>query len=95
MIFTKQYASTSDEQTEVISRDYNFHYRSCVGSLIHLFFTREDLCFEVHNLGNFLSNPGKLQFECLVHSNCNLPGFDENFSRLCTSKHKSTIVDKI
>ena len=36
-------------------------------SLTYILSTIVDLCFEVHNLGNFLSNPGKLQFECLVH----------------------------
>ena len=38
-----------------------------MGSLIYLLCTRLDLCFAVHKLVKFSSNPGKLQFEVLVH----------------------------
>ena len=34
MIFTKKYFSTSDEQVESFTREYNIHYRACIGSLI-------------------------------------------------------------
>ena len=36
MIFTKEDVSTSDEQVEKLTREYNIHYRSCIGSLIYL-----------------------------------------------------------
>ena len=34
MIFTKEDASNSDEQVEKLTREYNIHYRSCMGLLI-------------------------------------------------------------
>ena len=67
MIFTKEYVSTSDEQVERLTREYNIHYRACIGSLIYLLSTRVDLSFAVHKLANFPSNPGKVHFEGLVH----------------------------
>ena len=36
MIFTKEDVSTSDEQVEKLTREYNIHYRACIGSLIYL-----------------------------------------------------------
>ena len=45
MIFTKQDVSTSDEQVEKLTREYNIHYRACIGSLIYLLPTRVDLSF--------------------------------------------------
>ena len=36
MIFTKADASTNDEQVEKLTREFNIHYRSCIGSLIYL-----------------------------------------------------------
>ena len=50
MIFTKEDVSTSDEQIEKLTREYNIHYRSCIGSLICLLSTRVDLSFAVHKL---------------------------------------------
>ena len=38
IIFTTEDAYASDEQVEVLSRYYIIHYRTCVGSLIYLFF---------------------------------------------------------
>ena len=67
IIFTKQYASTSDEQAELLSGDYNIHYRYFMGSLIYLLSTIVYLCFSVHNLELFSSNPGKVHFEGLIH----------------------------
>ena len=32
MIFTKEYVSTSDEKIERLTREYNIHYRACIGS---------------------------------------------------------------
>ena len=32
MIFTKEDVSTSDEQVETLTREYNIHYRACIGS---------------------------------------------------------------
>ena len=48
MIFTKDDVSTSDEQIEKLAREYNIHYRSCIGSLIYLLSKRVDLSFAVH-----------------------------------------------
>ena len=31
MIFTKEDVSTSDEQVEKLTREYNIHYRYCIG----------------------------------------------------------------
>ena len=67
MIFTKSDASTSDEQVEKVTREFNIHYRACIGSLIYLLSTRVDLSFEVHKLAEFSSKPGKVHFEGLVH----------------------------
>ena len=67
MIFTKDYVSTSDEQIEKLTREYNIHYRACIGSLIYLLSTRVDLSFAVHKLANFSANPGKVRLEGLVH----------------------------
>ena len=52
-IFTKEDVSTSDEQVEKLTREYNIHYRASIGSLIYLFSTRVDLIFAVHKLENF------------------------------------------
>ena len=67
MIFTKEYVSTSDEQVEKLTREYNIHYRACIGSLKNLLYTRVDLSFAVQNLAKFSANPGKVHFEGLVH----------------------------
>ena len=53
MIFTKSDASTSDEQVDKLNREFNIHYRDCIGSLIYLFSTRVDLSFAVHKLSKF------------------------------------------
>ena len=50
MIFTKEDVSTSDEQIERLTREYNTHYRACIGYLIYLLSTRVDLSFAVHKL---------------------------------------------
>ena len=67
MIFTKDDTSTSDEQVEKLTREFNIHYRACIGSLIYLLSTRVDLSFEVHKLAEFSLKPGKVHFEGLVH----------------------------
>ena len=66
-IFTKEDVSTSDEQIEKLTREYNIHYRACIVSLIYLLSTRVDLSFAVHKLEKFSANPGKVHFEVLVH----------------------------
>ena len=50
MIFTKEDVSASDEQIEKLTREYNIHYRACIGSLIYLLSTRVELNFAVHKL---------------------------------------------
>ena len=67
MIFTKEDVSTSDEKVEKLTREYNIHYRACIGLLIYLLSKRVDLSFAVHKLAKFSPNPGKLFFEGLVH----------------------------
>ena len=67
MIFTKEDVSTSDEQVENLTREYNIHYRTYIGSLIYLFYTRVDLSFAVHKLETFSASPGKVKFEGLVN----------------------------
>ena len=67
MLFTKEDVSTSDEQVEKFTREYNIHYRACIGSLIYLLSTRVDLSFSVHKLAKFSANAGKVRFEGLVH----------------------------
>ena len=66
MILTNEYSSISDEQVEVLSREYKIHYRACVESLICLLSTRMDFCFTVHKVEKFSSNPSKVTFESLV-----------------------------
>ena len=67
MIFTKADTSTSDEQVEKLTKEFNIYYRSFIGLLIYLLSTRVDLSFSVHKLAKFSENPGKLYFEGLVH----------------------------
>ena len=67
MIITKEDVSTSDEQVEKLTREYNVNYRSCIGLLIYLFSTRVDLSFAVHKLAKFSANTGKVHFEGLIH----------------------------
>ena len=67
IIFTKEYVSTSDEQVEKLNREYNIHYRYCIGSLIYILSTRVDLIFAVHKLAKFSANLGKVHFEGLIY----------------------------
>ena len=67
MIFTKVDVSTSDEQVEKLTREFNIHYRACIGSLIYLLPTRVDLRFAVHKFAKFSENPGKVHSEGLIH----------------------------
>ena len=47
MILKKDYTSTSDEQVEKSTREFNIHYRDCIGSFIYLFSTRVNFSFSV------------------------------------------------
>ena len=67
MIFTKEDISTSNEQVEKLTKEFNVHYRACIGSLIYLLSARVDLSFAVLKLAKFSSNPGKVYFEGLIH----------------------------
>ena len=53
MILTKADESTSDEQVEKLTREFNIHYRYCIGSFIYLLSTIVDLSFAVHKLAEF------------------------------------------
>ena len=53
MMFTKDDASTSDETVENFTREFNIHYKDCIGSLIYLLSTRVDFSFAVHKLAKF------------------------------------------
>ena len=46
MIFTKDYTTTSDEKSEKLAREFNIHYKACIGSFIYIFSTRVDLSFQ-------------------------------------------------
>ena len=67
MIFKKDDTSTSDEQVEKLTREFNIHYRAFIGSLIYLFYTRVYMSFAVHKLEKFSANPEKVHFEGLVN----------------------------
>ena len=67
MIFTKNDASTSDEQVDNLTKEFKIHYRALIGSFIYLLSTRVDFIFAVHKLVKFWANPGKLHFEGLVN----------------------------
>ena len=54
MIFTNDDTCISDEQVDKLTREFNIHYRACIGSLIYLLSTRVDLSFSVHKLEKFL-----------------------------------------
>ena len=63
MTFTKEDVSSSDEQVEMLTREYNIRCRACIGSLIYLLSTRVELSFAVHKLAKFSGNPGEVHFE--------------------------------
>ena len=67
IIFSKSYASNSDDQVDHVYREFNINYRACIGSLIYLLSTRIYFSFTVHKLETFSSNPDKIYFEGLVH----------------------------
>ena len=62
MIFTKADVSTSDEQVQKLTREFNIHYSACIGSLVYLLSTRVDLIFVVQKLAKFSANPVKVHF---------------------------------
>ena len=66
-IFTKDDTSTRDGEVEKLTREFNIHYRACIGSFIYLLSTRMELSFAVHKLEKFSAKPGKVHFEGLVH----------------------------
>ena len=53
MIFTKADTSTSNEQVEKLTREFNIQYRACIGSFIYLLSTIVNLSFAVHKLAKF------------------------------------------
>ena len=53
MIFTKDDTSTSDEQVNNLTREFNIHYRAYIVSLVYLFSTRVYLGFALHKLAKF------------------------------------------
>ena len=67
IILTKYDIYTSDEQVEKLTREFNIHYRACIGSLVYLLSTRVDLSFAVYKLAKFSSNPLKVHFEVFLH----------------------------
>ena len=50
-----------------MTREYNIHYRACIGSLIYILSTRVELSFAVHKLAKFSANYSKVHFEVLIH----------------------------
>ena len=67
MILTKADTSTSDNQVEKLTREFNIHYRACIALLIYLLSTIVDLSFSVHKLAKLSANTGKVHIEGLVH----------------------------
>ena len=61
IIFTNDDASTSDEKCEKLTREFNIHFRACIGLLIY-FLSAIYLSFAVHKLAKFSSNPGKIHY---------------------------------
>ena len=57
----------SRQSSAGICSEYYIPYRSSIGSLIYLLSTRLDLSFAVHELAKFSANPGKVNFEGLIH----------------------------
>ena len=53
MIFAKDDVSTRDEQVDNLTKEFNIHYRACIGSLIYLLSIRVDLSFAVHKQAKF------------------------------------------
>ena len=53
IIFTKDDVSTSDEQVENLTKEFNIHYRACIGSLIYFLSTIVYLSFEFTKVSNF------------------------------------------
>ena len=45
MIFNKDDVYTSDDKVGKQNREFNIHYRACIGSFIYLLYTRVDLSF--------------------------------------------------
>ena len=62
VILKKDDTSTSDEQVKKLTREFNIHYRYCIGSLFYLLSTRVDSSFAVYKLEKFSAHPGKVQF---------------------------------
>ena len=50
-----------------MTREYNIHYRACIGSLIYLLSTRVNLSFAADKLAKFSANTGKVHFEGLIN----------------------------
>ena len=55
------------KKVEKLTREFDIHYKACIGSLIYLLSTRVDLSFAVHKLAKFSENPDKVHFEGLKH----------------------------
>ena len=53
VILIKYDISTSDEKVEKLTREFNIHYRACIGSLIYVLSTRVYLSFALHKLEKF------------------------------------------
>ena len=53
MLLTKAMAYTSDEQIEKLTREFNIHYRACIGSLVDLLSKRVDFFFSAQGSKGF------------------------------------------
>ena len=63
MISNKAYESTSYDEVDKLTREFNIHCISCIVSFIYLLSTILYLSFLVHKLSKFSSNPGKVRVE--------------------------------
>ena len=67
IIFKKEDVSTSNEKVEKLTREFNIHYRACIGLFLSLLSTILDLSFVVHKLAKYSANTCKVHFEGLIH----------------------------
>ena len=74
-----------------VMKKWKFFYRIqhsyiyCMVQIIYLLSTRMDLCFALHKLVKFSSNPDKLQFQGLVHMLIYIR-YNNNLGLKCYSK---------
>jgi hypothetical protein len=64
---TSDVCNTSEETAEILAKEYNVDFASCIGSLIYLGMTRCDIVYAVNKLAKFTRLPGRVHFDVLLH----------------------------